>query len=150
MSTLKERIHASMIGAMRNKKKEELKTIRMLQAAIKQQEIDTRIDLDESQVLATISKMIKQRNESIKQFMLGNRPELAANEESEIAILQEFLPPQLNEEEINNIITKAIETTGASSIRDMGKVMASIKNDMQGKADMGKVGQLIKNRLSTT
>ncbi len=149
MSNLKERIHSSMIAAMRGKRKEELKAIRMLVASVKQKEIDERIELDDNQTITVITKMIKQRNESIKLFAEGNRPDLVETEQNEIDVLQEFLPPQLSEDEINTAITTAIKSTNASSVRDMGKVMGALKKDLQGRADMGKVGEVIKTLLST-
>src|SRR5579862_9111042 len=146
--SLKEKITEDMKGAMRAGEKERLATIRMILAAIKQREVDERIQLDDSQVLAAVEKMIKQRKEAIAQFESGGRADLVAKESAEIAILQGYLPAQLSEAEIGSLIAAAIASTGASSIKDMGKVMGVVKAQAQGKADMGKVSALIKQKLS--
>ena len=146
--TLKERITEDMKSAMRSGEKERLATIRMILAAVKQREVDERIQLDDSQVLAALEKMIKQRKEAITQFESGGRADLVAKETAEIAILQAYLPAQLSEAEIGSLIAAAIASTGASSIKDMGKVMGVVKAQAQGKADMGKVSALIKQKLS--
>ncbi len=146
--SLKEKITEDMKGAMRAGEKERLATIRMILAAIKQREVDERIQLDDSQVLAALEKMIKQRKEAITQFESGGRADLVAKETAEIAILQAYLPAQLSEAEIGSLIAAAIASTGASSIKDMGKVMGVVKAQAQGKADMGKVSALIKAKLS--
>ena len=127
MTTLKERITEDMKAAMRASEKERLSTIRMLQAAIKQREVDERITLDDAQVLAIIEKMVKQRKESIVQFEAGGRPDLADKEKSEIAQLQDYLPAQLCDAEIDALIKEAIASTGAASVKDMGKVMGVVK-----------------------
>ncbi len=145
--TLKERITEEMKTAMRAADKERLATIRMVQAAIKQREVDERIQLDDSQVLAAIEKMIKQRREAIAQFEAGNRADLVAKENAEIAILQTYLPAQLSPAELDALISEAIAATGAASIKDMGKVMGIVKQKAAGKADMGAVGARIKALL---
>jgi hypothetical protein len=146
--TLKERITEDMKAAMRAGAKERLGLIRMLQAAIKQREVDERIQLDDAQVLATIEKMVKQRREAVAQFESGGRPDLVAKETAEIAALQAYLPAQLSEAELDALIADAIARTGASSIKDMGKVMGVLKAQAAGRADMGAVGARIKARLS--
>jgi uncharacterized protein len=149
MTTLKERITADMKTAMRAGDKDRLSTIRMLQAAIKQREVDERIALDDAQVLAIIEKMVKQRKESIVQFEQGARPDLADKEKSEIAQLQDYLPAQLGDAEIDTIINDAIASTGATSVKDMGKVMGVVKSKAAGRADMGAVSARIKAALGT-
>jgi uncharacterized protein len=145
---LKERITEDMKTAMRAGEKDRLATIRLIMAAIKQREVDERITLDDSQVLAAIEKMIKQRKEAITQFEAGGRADLVAKETAEIAILQAYLPAQMSEAEIEGVIAEAIASTGAASIKDMGKVMAAVKAKAQGRADMGAVSARIKQKLS--
>jgi uncharacterized protein YqeY len=145
--TLKERITEDMKTAMRSGEKERLGVIRMLQAAIKQREVDERITLDDAQVLAVLEKMLKQRRESIAQYESGGRADLAAKEAAEIAVLQVYMPAQLSEAELDALIAAAIAQTGAASIKDMGKVMALVKSQAAGRADMGAVGARIKARL---
>ncbi|MFO7306747.1 MAG: GatB/YqeY domain-containing protein [Gammaproteobacteria bacterium] len=147
MSSLKERITEDMKNAMRAKDTERLSTIRMITSAIKQREVDERITLDDAQVLAVIEKMIKTRKESIAQFRKGGREDLAAKEEKEVELLQSYLPEQLSEAEIEKIIADAIAQTGASSIKDMGKVMALVKQQAQGRADMSAVSAKVKAKL---
>jgi uncharacterized protein len=137
-----------MKSAMRSGEKDRLATIRMILAAIKQREVDERIQLDDSQVLAALEKMIKQRKEAITQFDSGGRADLVAKETAEIAILQTYLPAPLSDAELDALIAAAIASTGASSIKDMGKVMGVVKAQAQGKADMGKVSARIKQKLS--
>jgi uncharacterized protein YqeY len=146
--SLKERITEDMKSAMRAGEKERLATIRMILAAIKQREVDERIQLDDTQVLAALEKMIKQRKEAITQFESGGRADLVAKESAEILILQAYLPAQLSDAEIDSLIAAAIASTGAASIKDMGKVMGVVKAQAQGKADMGKVSARIKSKLS--
>jgi hypothetical protein len=146
--TLKERITEDMKAAMRASEKERLLTIRMVQAAIKQREVDERIVLDDAQVIAVLEKMVKQRRESIVAFEQGGRADLADKEKSEIALLQVYLPAQLSEAEVDALIKEAIATTGASSMKDMGKVMAAVKARAAGQADMGAVSARIKAALS--
>ena len=145
--TLKERITEDMKTAMRAGDKDRLGTIRMLQAAIKQREVDERIVLDDPQVLAVIEKMVKQRKESIAQFEQGGRADLAAKEQAEIEQLQAYLPAQLSEAEVEALIREAIAATGAASIKDMGKVMGVVKAKAAGRADMGAVSAKIKAAL---
>jgi uncharacterized protein len=136
-----------MKAAMRAGEKERLGVIRMLTAAIKQREVDERITLDDAQVLSVIEKMIKQRNESLVQFQAGNRPDLVAKEGAEITLLRGYMPTPLADGEIDALISEAIATTGATSIKEMGKVMGIIKVKAQGRADMAAVGAKIKAKL---
>ena len=145
--TLKERITEDMKAAMRSGEKDRLAVIRLLQAAIKQREVDERIVLDDAQVTAVLEKMIKQRKESIVAFEKGARSDLVAKENAEIAILQPYLPAQMSEAELDALIAEAISSTGAASIKDMGKVMGVVKSKAAGKADMGAVGARIKAKL---
>ena len=145
--SLKERITEDMKTAMRGGDKERLGTIRMLQAAIKQREVDERITLDDTQVLTVIEKMVKQRKESIVQFEQGGRADLAAKEKAEIEQLQAYLPAQLSDAEVDALIREAIAATGAASIKDMGKVMGAVKAKAAGRADMGAVSARIKAAL---
>jgi uncharacterized protein len=145
---LKDRITEDMKGAMRAGEKERLGTIRLVLAAIKQREVDERIALDDGQVLAVLEKMIKQRKESIVQFESGGRADLVAKEQAELVVLQAYLPAQMSEAEIDALIAEAVAATGASSIKDMGKVMGIVKAKAQGKADMGAVSARIKQKLS--
>jgi uncharacterized protein len=146
--SLKERITDDMKAAMRSGEKERLGVIRMITAAIKQREVDERITLDDSQVLSVLEKMIKQRKESLALFQSGNRQDLVDKEAAEITLLQGYLPSQLSDADIDALISDAITTTGAASIKDMGKVMGIIKGKAQGRADMAAVGAKIKARLS--
>lgn len=146
--TLKERITEDMKVAMRASEKERLSTIRMVQAAIKQREVDERITLDDAQVIAVLEKMVKQRKESIAQFELGGRADLADKERSEITLLQAYLPAQLSAAEVDAIIQDAIAATGATSVKDMGKVMTAVKAKAAGRTDMGAVSARIKAALS--
>ena len=145
--TLKERITEDMKTAMRSGEKDRLAVIRLLQAAIKQREVDERIVLDDAQVTSVLEKMIKQRKESIVAFEKGARADLVAKENAEIVILQPYLPAQLGEAELDALISEAIASTGAASIKDMGKVMGVVKAKAAGKADMGAVGARIKAKL---
>ena len=146
--SLKQRIIDEVKQAMRAGDKSRLKILRMVTAAIKQREIDERIELDDAQVLAVVEKMIKQRRESAEQYRAGDRPELAEVEEAEIVILQEYLPEPLSDEELSRVIDEAIAEAGASSMADMGKVMGLIKGRVQGRADMGKVSGQVRGRLA--
>jgi uncharacterized protein YqeY len=146
--TLKERITEDMKAAMRASDKERLSTIRMLQAAIKQREVDERITLDDAQVIAVLEKMVKQRRESIVQFEQGGRTDLADKEKAEIALLQDYLPAQLSEAEVDALIREAIAATGAATMKDMGKVMGLVKAKAAGRADMGAVSARIKAALA--
>jgi uncharacterized protein len=145
--SLKERITDDMKAAMRAGEKERLGVIRMITAAIKQREVDERITLDDIQVVAVLEKMIKQRKESLVQFQAGNRQDLVDKESAEIDLLKTYLPSQLDETEVDALIAEAIKATGASSVKDMGKVMGIIKSKAQGRADMGAVGAKIKAKL---
>ena len=145
--SLKERITQDMKDAMRSGQKERLGVIRMLQAAIKQREVDERITLDDAQVLAVIEKMIKQRKEAIAQFEEGGRADLAEKESVEAKQLQAYLPEQLSTAELESLIAAAIAETGAASVKDMGKVMGLVKTRAAGRADMGAVSALIKAKL---
>ena len=147
-SPLKLSIQDAMKAAMRAKEKERLGVIRMILAGLKQREIDEQVSLDDSQVLAALDKMSKQRRESITQYKKAERADLVAVEEFELTVIQDFLPAQLTDAEIEQLIDEAVTTTGAASIKDMGKVMGIIKPKAQGKADMSAVSQKIKQRLA--
>ncbi len=148
--SLKERITQDMKDAMRSGDKERLGNIRMLQAAIKQREVDERIMLDDTQVLAVVEKMIKQRKEAIAQFEAGGRADLAAKEKSEIELLQAYMPEQLSPAEVEALVATAIAETAASTIKDMGKVMALVKTRAAGRADMAAVSAIIKAKLGAS
>lgn len=147
MSALNDQIKEAMKDAMRAKDKARLSTIRLILSAIKQVEVDTRAELDDTAILAILDKMVKQRRESIKQYEDAGRQELADVEYAEIEVLQEFLPKPLTDDEIAELIEQAISSTGAESIKDMGKVMGILKPQLQGRADMGQVSGKIKSRL---
>lgn len=147
--SLKERITEDMKSAMRSGEKERLGQIRMLQAAIKQREVDERIMLDDAQVTAVLEKMIKQRREAITQFEAGGRADLAAKEITEIALLQGYLPEQLAPAELEALVAAAVAESGAVTVKDMGKVMALVKARAAGRADMGVASVLIKSKLAT-
>lgn len=144
---LKQRLQDEMKSAMRSKSTHRLGVIRLALAAVKQREVDERIELDDSQILAVLDKMTKQRRDSIEQYTRGDRTDLADNERAEIEILSEFLPPALSEAEISEMISDAIATSGATSPREMGKVIGLLKGKLQGRADMGAVSAQIKARL---
>ncbi len=146
--TLKEKLQDQQKAAMRAKDKIRLGAIRMLMAAIKQSEVDNQIELSDEEIIAVITKMVKQRKDSIAQFEAANRQDLADKESEELSVLQEFLPQPLTEEEVDSIIAAALESTGAQGMQDMGKVMAAIKSQIQGRADMGQVSGKIKASLS--
>ncbi|MCF6189368.1 MAG: GatB/YqeY domain-containing protein [Cocleimonas sp.] len=148
MSALKERLVDDMKSAMRAKEKDRLMTVRTILAAIKQQEVDTREDVDEAGVLAILDKQSKQRRESIAQFSKAGRDDLVAQEELELGFIQEYLPEPLSDDEVESLIKEAMDVTGANSMKDMGKVMAHIKPKAQGRADMGKISGLIKAALN--
>ncbi|MFK5912942.1 MAG: GatB/YqeY domain-containing protein [Woeseiaceae bacterium] len=147
-STLKIRITDDVKTAMRSKDKERLGTLRLLTAAIKQIEVDKRIELDNEQIVAIIEKMLKQRKDSIEQFEKAGRNELAEIEIKEIVILKEFMPEQMSDTDVDALIDEAISSTGAESMKDMGKVMGILKPQIAGKADMGAVSGKIKAKLS--
>jgi len=146
--SLKQQINDQVKQAMKGGEKARLKVLRMLTAAIKQKEIDERIELDDAEVLAVIDKMVKQRRESIEQYVAGGRPELAEAEQTEIDILADFLPEQLNEEELEAMIVAAIADSGAESMADMGKVMGQLKPKVQGRADMKQVSAAVRAKLA--
>ena len=146
--TLKKQLTTAMKDAMRAKAKERLGAIRLMLADIKQIEVDERIEIDDARVLVVLDKMLKQRRDSINQYTKAGRQELADIEEAEIVVIQEFLPEALSDEELTAMIDDAITTTGAESMRDMGKVMGIIRPKIQGRADAGAVSGMIKNRLS--
>lgn len=147
-SSLKAQLMADMKDAMRAKDKDRLGTIRLVQAAIKQREVDERIELDDAQVLAVLDKMVKQRRDSISQYRDAAREDLASKEEAELLVIQTYLPAPLSEEELDTLINEAIGSTGAQSMQDMGKVMGQLRAKVQGRADMGEVSNRIKARLS--
>ena len=137
-----------MKTAMRAKDAARLSTIRLILAAIKQREVDERIELDDAAVLGVLEKMIKQRRESIAQFEKGGRQDLANNEKAEVQVLSAYLPAQMGDADIQKEIDSVISATGAAGAKDMGKVMAALKAKLAGKADMGKVSALVKAKLS--
>jgi len=148
-SSLKQGLTDAMKTAMKGGDKKRLGVIRLVLAAIKQVEVDERIELDDARILAVLDKMVKQRRESISQYKNADRNDLVEVEEYEVTVLQDFLPEPLGEDEITQMIEKAIADTGASSIKDMGKVMGILKPQMQGRADMGPISGKIKAQLST-
>ena len=141
-------IKAAMKDAMRAKEKERLATIRLIQAEFKRVEVDERIELDDDRVIAILDKMVKQRRDSVRQYLDANREDLAAIETAEIEVIQTFLPAPLTEDEISAMIDSVIAETGAESMRDMGKVVGMLKGPMQGRADMAVVSKQVKDRLS--
>jgi uncharacterized protein YqeY len=145
--SLKDQITEDMKSAMKAGEKDRLKVVRLIRAAIKQIEIDKRIELDDAAVLIVLDKMVKQRRDSVEQFQKGNRNDLADIELAEIVVLEDYLPEQLSDEELDAMIDEAISATGAETIRDMGKVMGQIKAKAAGAADMGAVGAKVKARL---
>lgn len=147
MSSLKETITQATKDAMKARAKERLAALRLINAEIKRVEVDERIELDDARILAILDKMTKQRRDSITQYEKAGRPELAAVEQAEISVIQEFLPEQLSEAEIGDIVAAAVQNTGAAGMADMGKVMAQVKPQVQGRADMGLVSKLVRTRL---
>ena len=147
MSALKEQLTQAMKDAMRAKDQARLGVIRMALAALKQVEVDERIELDDARVLAILDKQIKQRQDAAKQYADANRQDLADTELAEIAVLRDFMPAQLSDAEIAQLIDDAMAATGASGMQDMGKVIGVLKPKLQGRADMGAVSGLIKARL---
>jgi len=146
--TLKAQITDDMKSAMKAGDKDRLKVIRLILAAVKQVEVDTRTEMDDPAVLAVLNKMVKQRRDSVSQFQAGNRNDLADIELAEIVVLEDYLPEQLSDGELDQLVDKAIADTGAESIRDMGKVMGQIKKQAEGRADMAAVGAKVKSRLA--
>jgi uncharacterized protein YqeY len=145
--SLKETINNAVKTAMKAKEKEKTATLRLITSAIKQIEVDERRELSDDDVIAVLTKMVKQRRESIEQFTKGNRTDLADKEVAELDIIQDYLPEQLSEEEIDTLIAKAITDSGAETIKDMGKVMGILKPQLQGRAEMGPVSGKIKAKL---
>jgi uncharacterized protein YqeY len=146
--SLKGQITEDMKSAMKAGEKDRLKVVRLIMAAIKQVEVDQRIELDDAAVLSVLDKMVKQRRDSVEQFEKGNRQDLADIEKAEIAVLETYLPEQLSDAELDALVEETISATGAESIRDMGKVMGQIKGKAAGRADMGAVGAKVKARLA--
>jgi uncharacterized protein YqeY len=147
MSSLKDRITEDMKTAMKAKDSERLGTIRMITSAIKQREVDERIQLDDTQVLSVVEKMIKMRKESIAQFQSGGREDLVAKEQKEIDLLQTYMPQQLGDAEVDALIAQAIAESGATSIKEMGKAMALLKQKAQGRTDMASASAKLKAKL---
>ncbi len=148
MSELVATIKAEMKAAMKARAKERLATIRLIQAEFKRIEVDERIDIDDARALAILDKMVKQRRDSASQYRDAGREELAAQEDAEIAVIQEFLPQQLSEAEISDAIDSALATIDASGMAAMGPLMGILKPQMQGRADMGQVSRLVKAKLN--
>ncbi len=145
---LKQQIQADMKAAMKAAEKRKLGVIRLMLAAIKQREVDERIELDDTQVLVVLDKMVKQRRDSISQYEAAGREDLAEQERFEVGICQTYLPEALSEEEIGALLDEIIAATGASSMKDMGKVMGQLKPKIQGRADIGAVSALVKQKLA--
>jgi uncharacterized protein YqeY len=145
--SLKGQITEDVKSAMKAGEKDRLKVLRLITAAIKQVEVDQRIELDDAATLDVLNKMLKQRRDSIDQYVKGNRQDLADVEQAEIEVIQGYLPEQMSEADLDKLIDETIAATGAESIRDMGKVMGAIKAKAQGRADMGAVGARVKARL---
>jgi uncharacterized protein YqeY len=148
MMSLKDQINEDMKSAMRAKEVERLGTIRLLLAALKQKEVDERVELTDAMVLAIIEKLIKQRKDSITQFQAANRQDLVDKEQAELLVLQAYLPEQLSESEVAAVIAKIVQDVGATGPQDMGKVMGAAKSQLSGKADMGMVSSQVKAALS--
>jgi uncharacterized protein YqeY len=146
---LKQRIQDEMKAALKGGDKPRLGVIRLIMAAIKQREVDERIELDDEQILAVLDKMMKQRRDSIQQYEQAGRDDLADQEKFEVGILQEYLPEALSEDEIAAMVAEAISSSGASSMKDMGKVMGQLKPKVQGRADMGAVSAMVKQQLNS-
>jgi uncharacterized protein YqeY len=147
MSAIKAQITEQMKDAMRAKDKARLGTIRLMLAELKRIEVDERIELDDARVLAVLDKMVKQRKDSIAQYLAAERPELADKEQQETEVIKTFLPQPLSDDEVNQIIDAAIAETGATGMQAMGQVMAIIKPQLQGRADMGDVSKQVKAKL---
>jgi len=147
-SELKQQFTADMKAAMKAKEKQKLGTIRLVLAAVKQIEVDERIELDDTRILAILDKMVKQRRDSLEQFQAAGRDDLVQQEQFELDLLQTYLPTALSEDEIKKLISEAVASTGASSMKDMGKLMAALKPQLQGRADMGLVSKIVKQSLT--
>ena len=145
---LKQRIQSDMKAAMKAGEKRKLGVIRLILAAIKQREVDERVELDDTQILAVLDKMLKQRRDSIEQYTKANREDLAEQERFEVGICQQYMPAALSEDELIALVDQAIADTSAASMQDMGKVMGQVKPKAQGRADMGAVSKLVKGRLA--
>lgn len=147
--SLRDQINQDMKAAMRSKDEARLSAIRMLWAAIQRREVDERITLDDTQVLSVVEKTVRQSRDAVEQFLKGNRPDLADKENRDIAFWEIYLPAQAGDEEVAKLIDEAIVTTGAASIKDMGKVVGVLKPKLQGRADMGKVSAKVKAKLGS-
>jgi uncharacterized protein len=145
--TLREKINDDMKAAMKARETEKLAAIRLLQAALKQKEVDERVVLTDAMVLAIIEKMLKKRKDSIDQYKAGNRLDLVAREEFEVGVLTAYMPAQLSDAEVGVILDGVIAETGATSAKDMGKVMNALRPKVAGRADMGKLSSIVKARL---
>lgn len=145
--SLREQISQDMKSAMRAKDEARLIALRMLWAAIQRREVDERITLDDAQILAVVEKQVRQSRDAVEQFLKGNRQDLADKENRDIAVMEAYLPAQASDAEIAKLIDEALAATGASSVKDMGKVVGLLKPKLQGRADMGKVSGLVKARL---
>jgi hypothetical protein len=148
MSSLKQQLNEDIKSAMRNQDKKRLLTLRMMTAAIKQKEVDERIELDDTQVITIFDKIARQHKDSIEQFETAGRTDLVEKEKAELEIVQAYLPQQLSEEEVHKLVEAAIRSTGAESMKDMGKVMGILKPQLQGRTDMSAVSVMVKSRLS--
>lgn len=146
-SAIQHAINEAVKDAMRAKAKERLMTLRLITSEFKRIEVDERIELDDARVLAVLDKMVKQRRDSAKQYSENGRPELAEREQFEIGVIQEYLPQQLSETELRTLVKEAATTLGATGMADMGKLMGAVKPQVQGRADMGLVSQLVKAQL---
>ena len=146
-SAIQHAINEAVKDAMRAKAKERLMTLRLITSEFKRIEVDERIELDDARVLAVLDKMVKQRRDSAKQYSENGRPELAEREQFEIGVIQEYLPQQLTEAELRTLVQEAAATLGATGMADMGKLMGAVKPQVQGRADMGLVSQLVKAQL---
>ena len=149
MSDLQKQIQGAVVSAMKAGEKERLAIIRLMTSAMKQIEVDERIELDDARIIVILDKMVKQRRDSVDQFEKGNREDLAAIERAEIEVLSQYLPEQLSAEELAALVDEAITSSGAESMRDMGKVMGQIKAKAAGRADMGAVSATVKERLAS-
>jgi uncharacterized protein len=145
--TLRDRINDDMKAAMKARESDKLGAIRLLTAALKQKEVDERIEITDDVVLGVIEKMLKQRKDSIEQYQAGNRPDLVAKEEFEVGVLQIYMPAQLSDAELAKILDQVVAETGATSAKDMGKVMNALRPRVAGRADMGKLSGVVKARL---
>lgn len=146
--SLRDQINQDMKAAMRSRDEARLSAIRMLWAAIQRREVDERITLDDTQVLSVVEKTVRQSRDAVEQFLKGNRPDLADKENRDIAFWEVYLPVQASDEEVAKLVKEAIASTGAASIKDMGKVVGVLKPKLQGRADMGKVSALVKAQLA--